>query len=407
MRCAVRWVGWLVLGQRLPGAICQHLSRYPQVRPAVAATWTGTGNGVVSKRRHPPRVLMLGPARSVKGGVTTVEELYFRAWDYSRYSLRHVGTYTEGNKLEKLVVAARALAIFVYYLVFWRPDIVHVHFSLRASFFRKAVFILVARLWGIKTLIHCHASAFDTFYEEAGLFGRAIIRAVLNQADRLIVLSPHSARFFGELQLRVPVTVLSNPIVCHAPVERPRRSAKVVLSLGRLGCRKGTYDILRAIPTVLETSEDAQFWLCGDGETDRIRSILAGRPWRQQVKLLGWVVGTEKDRVLAEASVFILPSYAEGLPMAILEAMAYGLPVISTPVGGIPEAVINGKTGFLVDPGDVQALSARLSLLLENPELCRELGANARQLVEEKFQVDAILRRLYTLYEACLGLSQC
>ena len=363
---------------------------------------TAISEEVAPKQSRRRRVLMLGPALSVKGGITTVEELYFQAWDFSRYSLRHIGTYVDGRKLVKLFVAAKAFGIFCYCLAFWRPDILHVHFSWRASFYRKAVFILLARVWGIKIVLHCHAAEFDAFYEEVGPLGMTLIRAVLNQADRLIVLSSYWARFFQEMQLRVPIIVLYNPMAYHAPMAQAGCFRHVVLSLGKLGQRKGTYDILQAIPAVLKTSPDAEFWLGGDGDVDRVAKIIAGQPWCEHVRLLGWVSGEEKHRILSAATVFLLPSYSEGLPMAVLEAMAYGLPVISTPVGGIPEAVVDGETGFLVSPGDVQALSKKISLLLGNPDLCLELGANARRMVEEKFQVDVILQRLYALYDSCL-----
>jgi glycosyltransferase involved in cell wall biosynthesis len=362
---------------------------------------------VMQKHSRPCRVLMLGPALTDKGGIATIEELYFQAWDYSRYSLIHIGTCVNGSKLLKLLMAARALVLYCYYLIVWRPDILHVHFSARASFFRKAVFVLLARLWGIKIILHCHTSAFDVFYQEVGTWGKVLIRSVLNQADWIIALSTHWVGILQEMQLRVPISVLSNPVRYHAPSARLNHSRQVVLTLGRLGKPKGTYDILKAIPHVLKTSPDVEFWLGGDGDLDQVKSILAAEPWGQHVRLLGWVTGEEKDRVLSSATLFILPSYNEGMPLAVLEAMAYGLPVISTPVGGIPEIIVDGKTGLLVNPGDVQALSDRISLLLRNPDLCQKLGTNARRLVEDKFLVDVIMQQLYSLYDTLLKEAAC
>jgi len=362
---------------------------------------------IVPKQSYPRRVLMLGPALSVKGGITTVEELYFQAWDCSRYTLRHIATYVDGWKLVKFLVAGRALAAFCYYLVFWRPDILHVHFAWRASIFRKAVFVLLARLWGVKILLHCHDGPLEAFYQKLGPLGRLIVRAVLNRADKLVVLSSYCEGYFQKLHLRAPVVVLNNPTARHCPVARSAHAKRVVLSLGKLSKGKGTYDTLRAVPDVLRSSADTEFWLGGDGEMDQVKAVLAAQPWCQNVRLLGWVTDKEKDRVLSAATVFLLPSYSEGFPMAVLEAMAYGLPVISTPVGGIPDAVVDGKTGFLVNPGDVQAISGKLSLLLGDPDLCLEFGANARRLVEEKFQVDVIMQRLYALYDTCLEEAKC
>lgn len=354
------------------------------------------------KDQHPPRVLMLGPALAVRGGISTVEGIYIQAWDSSRFLLKHVATCVDGSKLVKFLAAVKALVVYIYYLIVWRPDILHVHFSAGASFFRKSVFVLLARLWGIKILLHCHTSAFETFYQKAGRWGRVYIRAVLNQADGMIALSTYWVRILQEMKLRVPICVLGNPIRCHVPKKPLDHSEQIVLTLGRLGKTKGTYDILRAVPLVLETSPHAVFWLGGDGDLDQVKSILSSAPWGHHVRLLGWVTGEEKDRVLSSATVFLLPSYSEGLPLAVLEAMTYGLPVISTPVGGIPDVIVDGKTGLLVNPGDVQAISDRISLLLCNPDLCQTLGTNARQLVEDKFQVDVIVQQLYSLYDTFL-----
>ena len=261
---------------------------------------TDISKRAMQKYKHPCQVLMLGPAMTAKGGMTAVEKLYLEEWDSSRYLLTHIGTYVDGSKLVKLLVATRALAVYCYYVAVWRPDIVHVHFSARASFFRKAVFVLLARYWGIKIVLHCHAGYFDVFYQRAGTWGKALIRAVLNRADRIIVLSPQWARFFQqEIQVRVPISVLNNPVKRHRSTERSKHSGQIVLTLGRLGENKGTYDILEAIPNVLETFPGAEFWLGGDGDLDQVKSIVAAAPWGQQVQLLGWVTGEEKDRVLS------------------------------------------------------------------------------------------------------------
>ena len=116
------------------------------------------------------------------------------------------------------------------------------------------------------------------------------------------------------------------------------------------------------------------------------------------VDILGWVEGAEKERLLADATVYVLPSYVEGLPMGILEAMAAGLPVIATDVGGIPDAVENGIEGILVQPGDVSAITDAIRMLLSQPGLRARMGKAGRQKVLDSFIPERVLPRLEQIY---------
>lgn len=347
------------------------------------------------------RVLMLGPALSVKGGITTVEQFYLEAWDSALgYDLRHIGTFVDGSKFLKFLTFIKALAEFCYQLLVWKPNILHIHFSWKASFYRKSFFVILAKLFQIKIILHCHASRFHVFYEEANKPTRNFIHWVLNSSDRILVVSRQWLNYFSKLPIETPVQILYNPVVCPTKIQDSVRGVPIILSLGRLGERKGTYDILAAIPLVLKKFPNAEFWLGGDGEIDKVQSILSDKSWIDRVRILGWVSAQEKERVLQEATIFLLPSYNEGLPLAILEAMAYGLPVISTPVGGIPEAVLDNETGFLVQPGNSGDIAEKIELLLSNSELCQKVGFNARRYVMEKFEVNVILQQLVSIYES-------
>jgi glycosyltransferase involved in cell wall biosynthesis len=197
--------------------------------------------------------------------------------------------------------------------------------------------------------------------------------------------------------------VLHNPV--HAPPVVPNAAARecAILTLGVLGERKGTYDILRAVPLVLDQCPGAEFWLGGDGDVEGVRAAIAAAPWGTRVRLPGWVEGAEKAGYLARAGVFLLPSYAEGLPVAVLEAMAHGLAVITTPVGGIPDAVVDGETGIMVPPGDVPAIARACVSLLRDADLRARLGACARRRVEDRFEVSRVLGELYATYDGLLA----
>jgi glycosyltransferase involved in cell wall biosynthesis len=116
------------------------------------------------------------------------------------------------------------------------------------------------------------------------------------------------------------------------------------------------------------------------------------------VEFLGWIDGAAKAQALAEATVYALPSYMEGLPMGVLEAMAVGLPVVATTVGGIPDVIEDGVTGLLIEPGDQDGLARALSLLLSDAALRHRMGAAARAVVEEGYTPQRIVPMIESLY---------
>jgi glycosyltransferase involved in cell wall biosynthesis len=139
--------------------------------------------------------------------------------------------------------------------------------------------------------------------------------------------------------------------------------------------------------------------LGGDGELETARQRAVERGVSSHVEILGWVRGEDKRRLLEYSTVYVLPSYNEGLPMSVLEAMAYGLPVVTTSVGGIPEAITDGVEGFLIDAGDVHSQAERLVLLLDDPELSRRMGELARRKAELIFSVECIVPQLENIYK--------
>ncbi|HVL76715.1 MAG TPA: glycosyltransferase family 4 protein, partial [Noviherbaspirillum sp.] len=172
------------------------------------------------------------------------------------------------------------------------------------------------------------------------------------------------------------------------------------------GDRKGTYDLLRAVARVVKTHPDLKLVLAGDGEIERVRREVVRLGLTSHVEVLDWVSGRRKEALLERAAIYVLPSYCEGLPMSVLEAMAAGLPVVTTPVGGVPEAITDGLEGRLVVPGDVDALCEALDALLSQLELRRQMGQAARAKIETTFSATCVLPQLEQLYRQ-LGIRPC
>ena len=172
--------------------------------------------------------------------------------------------------------------------------------------------------------------------------------------------------------------------------------------MGEIGERKGAFDLIEAIPTVLQAVPDAFFRFAGNGETDALQARANELGIAAHVDVMGWTAGEDKTRAFQTADVYCLPSYAENLPVSILEAMAARLPVVGTPVAGTPEEIIEGETGFMIEPGDRPEMAERLVRLLKDPELRAQMGAAGRLRAEAHFDNEVVCTRLIGLWREAM-----
>jgi glycosyltransferase involved in cell wall biosynthesis len=252
---------------------------------------------------------------------------------------------------------------------------------------------------GKPIIFHLHGSEFQLFAEQrCGPLGRSLIRFALCKSARVIALSPQWKTWLENFAPGCRVRVIPN-LVVMPPVPRSRpREAYTLLFLGCLGERKGIYSLLEAIALLHPRFPRLRLLAGGDGELERVAARAKALGIANAVEILGWVTGEQKDKLLSAATVYVLPSHNEGLPMGVLEAMSWGLPVVTTPVGGIPEAVTHGVEGFLVQPGDVPKLAEAISKLLVDPERRERMGIAARERVEKQFAAEVIIPQLEALY---------
>jgi glycosyltransferase involved in cell wall biosynthesis len=342
------------------------------------------------------RVLIVGPDPDAQGGIASVLRGVRGATLPIDMQLSYVATYREGSPIRQFVIAVVGLGAIMRLCIMHRIDILHLHTSSGPSFWRKAAALAIGKITGITVILHVHGSDFDTFMEGGSTLRRRVIKAVLERADVVIALSPEWQQKINSIT-DAHVWVVPNGVDVAASGIRESRHGPIV-SIGRLGGRKGTFDLIEAMRG-LRTS-DAKLVLAGDGDQAEPRRVAELVGVACQVTIAGWLSPEERDKLLDRASVFVLPSYAEGLPMALLEAMAHGVPVIATPVGGIPQAIRDGENGFLVSPGDTKALSERLDLLLGDANLRERLGAAGRQTVQKSFSTDAVVASLVEIYRS-------
>lgn len=346
------------------------------------------------------KIIMLGVGLEQNGGIAAFENLIMK-YAPSDIEIQHITSHEEGSSIHKLKVFGQAFVKFLWRLASQRTDIVYLQVSERANLLRKSIFALIAFLFRKPVLLHAHGAEFHITYSRLPQWAKQLLSNIFRRCSGLIVLS-NTWKDYYVLNLGLnpqQVFVLPNPT--ELPVQIPQRlnSHKVTLLFcGRVGQRKGTFDLIRAFANLSDEQKNCtELIIAGDGEIEQGRKLAENLNLGEYITFLGWVNSEQRDELLAKADVFILPSYNEGLPLAILEAMGWGLPVISTPVGGIPELVVPNQNGLLVNPGDIEQLSAAIQMLIENESLRRSLGVVARKTVEP-FDVKNYTTQLANIY---------
>ena len=349
-------------------------------------------------RTATPRVLMVGTALDGKGGVAAVVSVLQRDGLFEREGVRYLASHAEGGGWRKARSALSAFWLTALLCLRTRPGVVHVHAASHASFLRKSLLLLIARVAGCKTVFHLHGGGFRQFAtQESGALMRRWIRHTLETSAVVIALSEGWAAFLREFAPAARVVVVPNSVrVPDGPVQ-PGQPGRI-LFLGRAENAKGIFELLDAVAALKPVFPDIHLVVGGDGELARVKSRAAELGIIGHLTLLGWIDPQARDRELARACVFCLPSHAEGLPMAMLEAMAAGKAVVVSAVGGIPEAVADRDNGLLVPPRDVLALSAGLSAVLGDAGLRSALGRRARDTIVQRFSTEVVSGRLSAIY---------
>lgn len=347
---------------------------------------------------------MVATHLDTQGGVSAVVRGYRDAGLFERYDLRFEPTHRDGGAITKAIAAGNGLIRIASALMRMDAPLVHIHLSHRASFWRKSLVCIMARLAGRPYLLHVHGSEFMRFYDgECGPLAKRYVRSIFSHAALVLALSDEWRDNLARIVDRGRIEVLRNGVALPMQNRDSTHAAAVgqtvdVLFLGRLGARKGSFELLRAFAHVAAAHPQARLILAGDGEVDASRKLARELGVQDRVQCPGWWSTTEVTQALSRCSIFALPSHAEGLPMALLEAMAAGKPAIVTPVGGIPGLVKDGENGLLITPGDEAAIARALNRLLSDASLRNRLGASARDSIRRDYSIEAAVARLDTFY---------
>lgn len=354
------------------------------------------------------KICMVVPNPIVKGGIAAVVNGYRGSQLEKDYKIIYVESYKDGSKLAKLMKGISGYFHFAKVLLFDKPDIIHIHSSFGPSFYRKMPFIYMAS-WVKKPIInHIHGADFNEFFVNASNKKKQQIKKVYSKCSVLIALSEEWKERLSRIVPESKITIIENYSTLHedALEQRLRRECNnTVLFLGEIGNRKGCYDIPEVVIEVKKKISDVKFILAGAGsEADEkaIKRLVDEKGITENVIFPGWVSGAKKDQLLREADVFFLPSYNEGMPMSVLDAMGYGLPIVSTNVGGIPKIVHDRENGCCCEPGDVHSFSKGITNILKEKNKREFAMQESINIVKSDYSLEKHLRCIGSLYERFL-----
>ena len=347
------------------------------------------------------RVLVIGPSPTKsKGGMATVISEIVGDKDLCRkYNIDIYDSYIDGGLITRTIYSIYAFIIFC--LTKKNYDVYHIHMASRGSTFRKGFYVRVAKKWKKKVIIHIHGAQYMEFYAEQSTCKKKKVLNILQSADMLIALSDSwKKKFEKEFRLTNCVS-LPNGINTDEFVDTicsMEENRNAFLFMGRLGERKGAYDLINAVQIAAKQNPYIKLFMAGDGEIDKIKEKISQKGLNNFIEVVGWVDLNGKKELLKKVSTVVLPSYNEGLPMSVLEGMASGKAIISTTVGAIPE-VVKDDNGILIQPGDVHALAKTLVKCSSDVEMISHMSIANIEKISQKFSMKKMHDDLSQYYE--------
>lgn len=340
------------------------------------------------------------------GGISSVLNVYQSCGFFEKNNVKLISTHNGKKKVSSfqcLLLYLFAVLKIVFYLSFYKVGLIHIHMASRGSYMRKSLIVRLVKLFKGKVILHLHGAEFRDFYsKECSPRKQRHIQKTFELADSVVVLSSQWVEWAkGTFGKNNHIHVIYNAVP-ELKLNREDVQAGLVTFFGRIGQRKGVLDLIRCFPKVLESCPSAELHLAGDGDIKLYEKEIEELGLRQSVRFLGWIAGKEKASLLSRADIYCLPSYNEGFPMGVLEAMSAGVPVVASKAGGIPDAIKDYKEGLLIDAGDTDALANALVTLIKNRELNKLYSASAHTKFDQCFSINAIIPQVNSLYSKVL-----
>lgn len=356
---------------------------------------------MVSKKN----IMIVGRHAPPIGGIQTCIEQFYKSNLKKEYNLIKFNTTKPtifyGNKFMKTIYFIYLCIKFTFFTVFKKIDIIHFHTCSKWGFWQPAFYLRIAKVFKKKTIFHMHGGGFPEFYNNLNEKQQNSVKKTLKSVDKIIVLSEKWKKIYEKIVINNKICVIHNSVdeLKYRKYKLSKEKNKLkILYLGKISEDKGIYDLLNAINKL--KIQNIEFIFVGPIENKKKFFETINRlKIRNKCKIIGEIIGDSRFKYFALASIFILPSHIEALPIALLEAMSFGLPIISTKVGAIPEVITNQKNGILIEPKNINELAKSIKKLVLNPKLREKMKLNNLQLIQSKYSINKFSQEIRTIYE--------
>ena len=340
------------------------------------------------------RILIVATSHKTRGGITSVIKAHETGEQWRKFHCKWIETHRDGNLIRKLWYLFSALLQYLILLPFY--DIVHIHIATTQSAKRKQLFFYPAKWMKKKIIFHFHPSNEKFLFEP---YNQKLYKKLFSQADLILVLSEQWRKWIKEaLGITEHVKVLYNP--CPIVNRREDRRENIILFAGTIIPRKGYADLIKAFAKIAKKYPDWKVIFAGNGEIENAKNLASEYGISNQIIFPGWINGKKKEETFQKASIYCLASDGEGFPMGVLDAWAYGIPCVVTPVGGIPDIVKDGINGLIFPVGDIDTLALKLEKLITNKDLRKKIVEETDKYVNNDFNVSCINKKLGQIYSS-------
>jgi len=331
---------------------------------------------------------MVGPGLKANGGIVKVIEYYKNYklfWD--QQDIFWIESHCDGSKFRKLIIVIKS--IFVLIKKARKAKVVHLHFSGGSSSNRKIIFFVISKFFRLKIVSHLHTPILN--------FTNIInwsFKTMVKKSDVVIVLSPVFVEALKNKIANREYIILNNP--SQGFYSDDVNKEKIILFAGRVEEKKGYHDLINSL-ALIKSLNHYRVILAGSGEINKAEGLIKKFKLKN-VKTVGWLGSKEIIEVFKKSQIFILPSYGEGFPISIIDALSNKCAVITTPVGGIPDFLEDGETCLFFKPGDIEGLADSIERLIKDNELKNKLVENGYTLAKKSFDIGVITKKLGSIY---------
>lgn len=331
------------------------------------------------------KVIFIGDSRKMKGGVSTVMKTLETSSFWKEHECHWLQTQINSNIAMKLLYLLRGCLEAIWKVP--QYDVVYFQTTAGPGMLTLLPIFLYSLLCKKRIITQLHMGNQIKSYAKDHMF-----QFWAKHSDKFVFLGK---TWMEELKEDLPATTQTDYLYNPVPLHSCQTSyEKYFLYAAYFTQNKGCDVFLKAFRKVVDKYPEWKCIMCGAGETEWVESLVKEYGISDNVVMPGWVSGTEKDTLFKNAFAYCMTSYQEGLPMSVLESLSYGVPVISTPVGCLPEVLEEGRTSLFFDFGNSEKLSKRMMQLIEDEPLRQELSRQSYMLAKDKFSLESVISKL-------------